>query len=151
MNKYNGNSSRENDKGIMEQTTPVVVRRGMRGMSSMGKPGGIRSTSESNIITSNNNAAKTVTTTTPNNEFICTCPTGWTGPTCEISEFIYYYYRSRTKFRNSTLIHADIDECSGDPCEHGGTCVDLVGGFRCECPPEWTGFTCEIGEYKLYF
>lgn len=76
----------------MEQTTPVVVRRGMRGMSSMGKPGGIRSTSESNIIASNNNAAKTVTTTTPNNEFICTCPTGWTGPTCEISEFNYYHY-----------------------------------------------------------
>lgn len=87
MNKYNTNSSIENDKGIMEQTTPVVVRRGMRGMSSMGKPGGIRSTSESNIITlNNNNAAKTLMTTTPNNEFICACPTGWTGPTCEISE-----------------------------------------------------------------
>lgn len=46
--------------------------------------------------------------------------------------------------------NADIDECSGDPCEHGGTCIDLVGGFRCECPPEWTGFTCEIGEYTLF-
>lgn len=49
------------------------------------------------------------------------------------------------------ITNTDIDECSGDPCEHGGTCIDLVGGFRCECPPEWTGFTCEIGELKLFF
>ncbi|XP_017492298.1 PREDICTED: protein serrate-like, partial [Rhagoletis zephyria] len=38
----------------------------------------------------------------------------------------------------------DIDECAGGPCEHGGTCIDLIGGFRCECPPEWTGDVCQI-------
>lgn len=43
---------------------------------------------------------------------------------------------------------ADIDECSGGPCEHGGTCIDLVGGFRCECPPEWTGDVCQVGKYR---
>lgn len=42
----------------------------------------------------------------------------------------------------------DIDECSGGPCEHGGTCIDLVGGFRCECPPEWTGDLCQVGKYE---
>lgn len=44
--------------------------------------------------------------------------------------------------------YKDIDECSGDPCEHGGTCIDLVGGFRCECPPEWTGDLCQVGKFK---
>jgi len=38
----------------------------------------------------------------------------------------------------------DIDECAGGPCEHGGTCVDLIGGFRCECPPEWHGDVCQV-------
>lgn len=41
----------------------------------------------------------------------------------------------------------DIDECAGGPCEHGGTCFDLVGGFRCECPPQWTGDLCQLGKY----
>ena len=27
----------------------------------------------------------------------------------------------------------DIDECAGDPCLNGGTCEDLVDGFRCYC------------------
>ncbi|KAH8267892.1 hypothetical protein KR026_010302 [Drosophila bipectinata] len=57
----------------------------------------------------------------PAAEFTCGCANGWTGPTCEIN----------------------IDECAGGPCEHGGTCVDLIGGFRCECPPEWRGDICQ--------
>ncbi|KAH8232576.1 hypothetical protein KR032_009812 [Drosophila birchii] len=59
--------------------------------------------------------------TPPAAGFTCGCAAGWTGPTCEIN----------------------IDECAGGPCEHGGTCVDLIGGFRCECPPEWRGGICE--------
>ncbi|XP_044251538.1 protein serrate isoform X1 [Drosophila takahashii] len=55
-------------------------------------------------------------------DFTCGCAAGWTGPTCEIN----------------------IDECAGGPCEHGGTCVDLIGGFRCECPPEWHGDVCQV-------
>lgn len=38
----------------------------------------------------------------------------------------------------------DIDECAGGPCKHGGTCIDLIGGFRCECPLEWTGDVCQV-------
>ncbi|KAL8173368.1 UNVERIFIED_CONTAM: Protein jagged-1, partial [Gekko kuhli] len=37
-----------------------------------------------------------------------------------------------------------IDDCSPNPCGHGGTCQDLVDGFKCICPPQWTGKTCQI-------
>lgn len=89
VNKYNGSGYRENDKTILEHTTAVVVRRGMRGMSSMGRPA-IKSNSESNSVLSQMSNAKIIPTITastgPVNEFVCACPTGWTGPTCEISK-----------------------------------------------------------------
>ena len=32
----------------------------------------------------------------------------------------------------------------GSPCEHGGTCVNTPGSFRCDCPIGFTGPRCEI-------
>ncbi|OBS71524.1 hypothetical protein A6R68_13899 [Neotoma lepida] len=44
------------------------------------------------------------------------------------------------------LCEINEDDCgpgpsldSGLQCLHSATCVDLVGGFRCNCPPEYTG------------
>ena len=31
----------------------------------------------------------------------------------------------------------DIDECLPRPCENGGTCTDLVNGYRCDCGSEF--------------
>lgn len=45
----------------------------------------------------------------------------------------------------------DIDDCSPNPCGHGGTCQDLVDGFKCICPPQWTGKTCQLGKNSLSF
>lgn len=39
----------------------------------------------------------------------------------------------------------DTDECASNPCPQGGTCIDLVNGFECICPPQWAGKTCQIG------
>jgi hypothetical protein len=36
-----------------------------------------------------------------------------------------------------------MNDCASGPCLNGATCKDEVGGFRCECPPGWTGFRCE--------
>ncbi|KAG5830976.1 hypothetical protein ANANG_G00298990 [Anguilla anguilla] len=38
----------------------------------------------------------------------------------------------------------NVDDCTPNPCSHGGACQDLVNGFKCSCPPQWTGKTCLI-------
>lgn len=33
----------------------------------------------------------------------------------------------------------NVDDCPGNRCLNGGTCVDGVNTYNCQCPPEWTG------------
>ena len=40
----------------------------------------------------------------------------------------------------------DIDECSSDPCQNGGTCVDQVNGYLCQCSPGYTDLQCKTGK-----
>ena len=37
----------------------------------------------------------------------------------------------------------DTDECAGNPCGNHGTCVDLLGGYDCECDVGYSGENCE--------
>nr|XP_040221199.2 protein serrate [Anopheles coluzzii] len=133
-----------NDKSaaVASSTVASIVVRGMRGMSSMGKPfgrsaagagGGSSAGSGSGTLDSKDQAKSGSSSSSaglpapsaggpqPMKDFVCTCAPGWTGPTCEIN----------------------IDECADAPCRNGGTCIDLIGKFRCECPPQWTGDTCQ--------
>lgn len=43
---------------------------------------------------------------------------------------------------------AEIDECSSTPCLNGATCIDEIGQFSCQCPPNLAGILCETGQYK---
>ncbi|XP_047299274.1 fibulin-7 isoform X2 [Homo sapiens] len=36
-----------------------------------------------------------------------------------------------------------ISECSSQPCQNGGTCVEGVNQYRCICPPGRTGNRCQ--------
>jgi Notch-like protein len=52
---------------------------------------------------------------------VCNCSsTGYSGPYCEV----------------------ELNHCTGTVCENGGTCLDQPGGFLCQCPPGFYGFTC---------
>ena len=55
----------------------------------------------------------------------CTCDSGWGGRDCTV----------------------DIaDNCDSEPCENGGVCSDGIYTFSCDCPPGWTGDSCENGK-----
>ena len=45
----------------------------------------------------------------------------------------------------------DINECESDPCMNGGTCINHLNQFECDCTPGYTGDTCETGEYNAYY
>jgi hypothetical protein len=54
----------------------------------------------------------------------CDCATsGFTGPTCS----------------------TDIDECDADPCQNGGSCRNVAGGYTCDCTNTgFTGTNCDV-------
>ncbi|KAM9454680.1 protein Z, vitamin K-dependent plasma glycoprotein b [Clarias gariepinus] len=37
----------------------------------------------------------------------------------------------------------DGDQCQSNPCQHGGTCKDKIGGYSCRCTDMYTGDNCE--------
>lgn len=37
----------------------------------------------------------------------------------------------------------EIDHCASSPCLNGGTCIDLVGSYQCDCPEFYSGERCE--------
>ena len=52
---------------------------------------------------------------------------------------------------NVFVIHfpTEIQECAGNPCQNGATCVDNVGYYDCICQAGYNGTHCENGELVL--
>lgn len=56
-----------------------------------------------------------------NTGFKCVCVDGMVGTYCSV----------------------EVNECDSSPCENGGTCIDKIGEFVCECFPKFKGEKCE--------
>ena len=39
----------------------------------------------------------------------------------------------------------DIDDCASAPCQNGGTCVDGINSYTCNCVYGYTGDHCQTG------
>ncbi|XP_068613126.1 protein eyes shut homolog [Brachionichthys hirsutus] len=70
------------------------------------------------------NGATCITTNHPPSspQYTCKCAIGFTGVNCE----------------------TEIDECDSSPCQHNGTCSDLVGYYECQCLTGFLGSKCEV-------
>ena len=48
----------------------------------------------------------------------------------------------------------EIDYCSENPCENGGTCVNTTGTYHCDCSKNWMGQNCTEGmlrsQWKIF-
>ena len=40
----------------------------------------------------------------------------------------------------------DIYDCMGANCQNGGSCVDMVNNYRCDCVIGFSGAECEISK-----
>ena len=77
--------------------------------------------------------------------FKCVCESGYTGSRSvdmflDRGKQLHYYLYSHRCFRRCQHL---IDDCSDAPCQNGGTCVDEIEGFTCQCRPGYVGLQCE--------
>uniref|UniRef100_A0A4W4FJ67 coagulation factor Xa n=1 Tax=Electrophorus electricus TaxID=8005 RepID=A0A4W4FJ67_ELEEL len=54
-------------------------------------------------------------------------------------------FEDNQKTDNFWTIYYDGDQCDSNPCQHGGTCKDMIGGYACKCPDMYIGLNCEKG------
>ena len=48
-----------------------------------------------------------------------------------------------------SLFLSEIDDCAEQPCLNGGTCIDSVNDYICNCVVGYTGKNCGVGEDKV--
>ncbi|KAK3102280.1 hypothetical protein FSP39_010178 [Pinctada imbricata] len=91
--------------------------------------------------------------------FYCKCSNGFTGRTCDkITSCSQCFGASKCLFskKENSLVcvcskgytgilcnEKGATNCISSKCRNNGTCLVRGDQYTCECPPEWTGETCE--------
>ena len=44
------------------------------------------------------------------------------------------------------IIFVDVDECASSQCQNGGTCIDGINVYTCNCVPGYAGENCQNGK-----
>ena len=47
---------------------------------------------------------------------------------------------------DGTFCSTDIDDCADSPCDNGGTCIDKVADYDCNCVEGYSGKNCSTGK-----
>ena len=43
-------------------------------------------------------------------------------------------------------VWTEEDECESFPCKNGGTCINEINRYICNCPQNFAGVNCEYGK-----
>lgn len=65
-----------------------------------------------------------------------------------VLETPWHFFTQNCFWHISITNLTDIDECTSNPCQNGGTCSNLVNRFSCSCPEHVHGTVCEFGNHK---
>lgn len=52
------------------------------------------------------------------------------------------------KYSTGKNCEFEVDECESQPCQNGGTCTAVSGGFNCSCPANYKGRCSSSVEIK---
>lgn len=66
--------------------------------------------------------------------FLCFC----------FGQHIWFRFNISYDFLKFKFI-SDTNNCIGNPCDNGGTCIDVINGYYCSCLNGYTGLSCESG------